>query len=65
MKELKLRGAAVLLAKAAYHVGNGHRINDWDGSYMDPAIERADCILRKALWDVEHELRQIRKPNAR
>lgn len=57
---LKLRGAIALLSRAISHVGRGQPTNDWtDGSYCDPAIEKADGILRNAMWHVEDDLRKL------
>jgi len=59
---LKLRGAIALLSRAITHIGRGQSINEWgDGSYCNPAIEKADSILRKALWSVEDDFRKTRK----
>lgn len=59
-KIILLRGVMGFLHDALRHVGKGHRVDEWgDGSYMDPAIENADNILRRALWDVERDLRYL------
>lgn len=58
-KSLMLRGACVMLSKALAHVGRGQRTHEFgDGTYVNPAIEAADTILRKALWQVGAELRK-------
>ena len=59
MKELKLRGAIDVLSHAIVHIGRWELTNDWDGTYRDAAIEKADNILRKALWQVEREFRKL------
>ncbi len=57
-KDLLLRGADYFLSSAITHLGRGHRVDEWgDGSYLDPDIEAADCILRRALWEVGKERR--------
>lgn len=65
-KNLLLRGAEVFISRSLMHVGreyksNGmwrsHLTNEWgDGKYLDPAIEKADKILRLALWKIQREL---------
>lgn len=60
IKTLKLYGAIEYLGNALAHIGKNQRTNDWDGRYMDLTVEAADCILRKALWDVEFELRKVK-----
>lgn len=60
MKSLKLRGAVALLSRAITHIGRGQKTNEWtDGSYCNPAIEKADSILRYALWQVEAEFGKV------
>jgi hypothetical protein len=55
-KNLVLRGAEDFLSNAIVHIGRGHRTDEWgDGRYLDPAVEKADSILRKALWKVQLE----------
>ena len=57
-KNLMLRGAVVFLGRALSHLGKGHSVDEWgDGRYLNPAIEKADSILTKALWEVQRELR--------
>ena len=57
-KDLLLRGVDDFLSRAITHLGKGHRVDEWgDGRYLDPAIEAADSILRKALWYVGKERR--------
>lgn len=57
---LKLRGAIALLSRAIGHVGKGHSVDEWgDGRYLEPEIEQADHILRKALWNVEDAFRKM------
>ena len=68
--ELKLRGAIALLSSAISHVGRGHPVDEWgDGRYLDPDIEAADCILRRALWNTEDAFRKAnegdKKPRRR
>lgn len=59
-KSLLLRGSTVLLSHAIVYVGKGQRTNEWgDGRYINAAVESADCILRRALWEVEKDLREI------
>ena len=54
-KELILRGAIEVVSHAISHIGRGQRIDDWDGSYRNKAIEDADKILRKILWELVNE----------
>ena len=57
-KNLLLRGVEDFLSRAIKHLGRGHRVDEWgNGSYLDPDIEAADCILRIALWEVGKERR--------
>lgn len=52
---LKMRGAMEVLGNAIVHVGKGHRTSDWNGEYLDRNIEEADAILRRLLWNLEHQ----------
>jgi hypothetical protein len=55
---LKLRGAIALLKRALIHLGKCQRVDEWgDGRYILPEIEKADAILRLALWKVTKEYR--------
>ncbi len=61
-KSLKLRGAAQMLSRAIAHVGRNQKTNEWtDGSYCDAAVEKADHILRLALWRVDVALAKLNK----
>lgn len=57
--QLKLRGAVVILSRAIVHIGRYELVNDWDGSYRNPAVEKADKLLRLALWKVEADFRKV------
>jgi hypothetical protein len=55
---LRLRGAINILHRAIRHAGRGYRTDEWGaGSYLNPAVEEADHILTKAVWDVAKEFR--------
>ena len=56
--DLELRGAINLLSGAVVHVGRWHRVDEY-GRYLDPSIEKADVLLRNAIWLVERDLRRI------
>ncbi len=61
-EELKWRGAAEVLSHAIVHMGRGHRVDGWgDGSYLDPAINEADTLLRLYLWKLEKELKEFKE----
>lgn len=63
-KNLMLRGAIDFVGHAIVHMGKGHRVDEWgDGSYLDPAIENADRLLNKALWELERELEREKNAN--
>lgn len=59
---LKLRGAIAILSRALFHIGINQKTDEWGtGDYLNPAVEEADGILRKALWLVQDDLEKYKK----
>lgn len=60
--QLELRGALNLLARAASHATRGHAYREFgDGTYYELSVEQADGIFRRAMWEVEADLRTMQK----
>lgn len=57
-RDLLLRGVENFLSRAIVHIGKGQLIDEYDGRYRSMSIEKADLILRFALWEVEAERRK-------
>ena len=49
-----------MLSHAISYIGRGQKVDEWgDGRYLNSAIEKADAILRTALWQVEVSFRKV------
>lgn len=59
--DLLLRGVEDFLSHAIVYIGKGQPTNEFgDGRYCSAPVEKADSILRLALWKVEKERRDHR-----